>query len=474
MKQKNKIVKTSSTLTFYFVLYSFLAIMVVAATYYLHNNLFANYVLPDVKSYFAESNRNREFPAINEEKIIAAGGWVIVLDEQGQIIRRSDLAPIENFDLQDLTDLTNGDYSYNGTFYFGSLASFAQESDTRIVVAALPSNEASASFITQNLSETDALSFMVVFFIAVTFFVLGYILITVLMAKRLNNKIVRPILAITQALEQLKSEEYNISLDFKAKNEFVFIKNAFDLMLQRLSDAEIQRKERQHEKMKMLSDVGHDLRTPVTTINGLLLAILSGKVSDEKTRHKYIETIYKNTKVLLELIEMQLDYTLWERDGYKMVMTEQNLSECIRDVVITNLALCDEEDIELDIDIPDDDISYCMDSGQLRRAFSNLLSNAIFHNSDIPNIKIGVHLRKKSSEIQVFIADSGIPLSDDVRKALSSPTPIKERPNKDAGHGLGLSITQRIVEMHEGSLTLQEQWEGYTKAFVITLPLANT
>jgi len=468
LKREDKIVKTSSTLRNYFVIYAVLALIAFQLATAIFNNVYAKYMLEGMQSYFAKPTIDGEYPAIDENNIINAGGWVVVINQYGQIIDGGDAVSFGELSTLDVSRLTNGKFDYNDELYFASLAPFIQGENEYVVVAALPANKASATFTATNVSTSSSLSFLIAVVMRGAIFLILYSLITVILSKRLNKRIVLPIQAITQALESLKSEEYNISIDFKAKNEFVFIKNAFDLMIVRLSDAEHQRKERQKEKMKMLSDIGHDLRTPITVINGLLQALMSGRISDEKIKKEYIDTIYKNTRILLELVELQLDYTLWERKDYKMIMNQQNLSECVRDVVIANYSLCDEGGIELEVDIPEPDVFYNMDSSQLRRAFSNLMTNAIFHNTNVPNMKIGVFVWQRNNDIQVAFADTGNKLPEDVKASLIANLPLNGRANNDYGHGLGLSIMQKIIGLHGGTVQFEENWQQYSKAFIIT------
>ena len=469
MKQENKIVKTSTTLRNYFIVYAVLALIAFQLATAIFNNIYAEYMLEGMQSYFAEQTISGEYPAIDEKNIVDAGGWVVVINEYGHIIDRADTVSLEELSPVDISRLTNGKFEYDGELYFASFAPFIQGEDEYVVVAALPADKASATFTATNVSTSSSFSFLTAIIMRGAIFLFLYFLITFILSKHLNKKIVLPIHAITQALESLKSEEYNISIDFKAKNEFVFIKNAFELMIQRLSDAEQQRKERQKEKMKMLSDIGHDLRTPITVINGLLQALMSGRISDDKVKKEYIDTIYKNTRILLELVELQLDYTLWERKDYKIAMKRQNLSECVRDVVIANYSLCDEGGIELEVDVPEPDIFYDMDSSQFRRAFNNLMTNAIFHNTNVLNLKIGVFVQQDQDAIQIVFADTGNQLPDDVKASLIANVPLNGRTNSDYGHGLGLSITQKIVGLHGGEVRFEENWNQYSKAFIITL-----
>ena len=424
-----------------------------------------------MQKYFAKASENNEYSTIDPERISEAGGWTVTLNALGEIIDGDHLEGISSFSLQDITDLTNGIYQYNGDLYFASIANYMQDGGLKIVVAILPADNAGTTCYIDNIPDIKAKLFIILFILCNVIIVTLYILIKIIV-KRLNNIIVSPILAIAQALEELKFEEYNISLDFKVKNEFVFIKNAFDLMLQRLSDAQILQKERQSQKINVLKAIRHELNTPITIITGLLQAIMSGKVTSKKAS-QYIKIIYNNIKMLSEIIEVKLDFTILDQEYYKSMMIKQSLSEIIRKFIITNYALCEELEIDLDINIPASDIFCVVDNWQLNRAFNNLLNNAIFHNSHIHNLKIGIHLREEGHNAKIFFADTGDPIPESVKELLLfQASPKKEASKSGTDHGVGLLITQKIVELHSGYLNLDESYEQYNKAFVITLPLS--
>lgn len=465
---KNKIVKTSTILIRHFIIYSLLAILAFAISYSVFTNLYTNYTRRDAASYFAETTNNKSYPYIEHDKIINAGGWIISQNEQGDIIDCAGMDNINTISLTDISDLVNGIYEYNGVKYYATLASYLQDEEVRLLIVALPSEKAGTTNFLINLFDTAMDSYITILLITLILFIILYLFITIMVSRNLNKKIVSPILAITHALESLESGEYNVSMNFDANNEFIFIKKAFDMMLLRLHDAEQERKNRQQEIIKILSDISHDLRTPITKIRGLVQAILFDKIKDEKKKQEYIEIIFKNIKILSELIEIQLDYTLWERKDYSISINHENLSECLRDIIITNYPLCDENRIELNVNIPDDDVYYDMNIGQLRRAFSNILTNAIFHNKISENLKIGVYLIDNQDTIQIIIADSGLDIPSNIKSTLLSSNYKIE--SSRTGHGLGITIAKKIIAQYGGNLHLEENWRNYTKAFVITLP----
>lgn len=125
----------------------------------------------------------------------------------------------------------------------------------------------------------------------------------------------------------------------------------------------------------------------------------------------------------------------------------------------------EEKQIALTIDIPEEPVPCEMDSLQMRRAVTNLLTNALRYGKE--NGKVLVRLKSYS----ITVADDGKPIDPDFAERIFEPFSREDsaRTTKE-GNGLGLSITAKIIQMHGGSLALNSTFgEGYTKAFQIKM-----
>ena len=110
-----------------------------------------------------------------------------------------------------------------------------------------------------------------------------------------------------------------------------------------------------------------------------------------------------------------------------------------------------------------------VDSVQFRRVINNLLNNALRHNP--PGTKVWIKAEAEDGEAAIRVCDSGNAIPPDVARYIFDPFVLgDESRNSKGGSGLGLSIAQKVVAMHGGSLRLEQgEWEEYTKAFVIRL-----
>lgn len=216
----------------------------------------------------------------------------------------------------------------------------------------------------------------------------------------------------------------------------------------------------------LLSDIAHDIKTPITTICGYSKALSEGVAQEEK-RMDYLNAIYGKALRIDELITLLFEYVKLDSEGYILHKEPGDLAELLRETIAAHYADFEEKQIALTIDIPDDGIPCEMDSLQIGRAITNLLTNALRYGRE--KGKVLVRLR----DDVLTVADDGKPIDPDFAERIFDPFSREDSSRRTKeGSGLGLSISAKIVEMHGGELLLNQEFgEGYTKAFQILLPI---
>ena len=215
----------------------------------------------------------------------------------------------------------------------------------------------------------------------------------------------------------------------------------------------------------LLSDIAHDIKTPITTICGYSKALSEGVAQEEK-RMDYLNAIYGKALRIDELITLLFEYVKLDSEGYILHKEPGDLAELLRETIAAHYADFEEKQIALTIDIPDDGLPCEMDSLQIGRAITNLLTNALRYGRE--KGKVLVRLRDDI----LTVADDGKPIDPDFAERIFDPFSREDSSRRTKeGSGLGLSISAKIVEMHGGELFLNPDFgEGYTKAFQIRLP----
>lgn len=250
--------------------------------------------------------------------------------------------------------------------------------------------------------------------------------------------------------------------------------------INRLKEQEQQRKEEYDRRRNLLlSDVAHDLKTPMTTVAGYARILLDegeappfgergNGIAREKQR-EYLETIYNKSMQMGDLLNLLFEYVKLESEGFVLNKTRTDLFELLRGCVAGVYMDFEEQGMEVIPSIPEQEVFMELDAVQFKRVINNLLSNALRHNPS--GTRVWVMAEAEDGDIVIRVCDSGEVIPPETAKYMFEPFVLgDESRNSKGGSGLGLSIARKVVDMHGGSLILeQEGWEAYTKAFVIRL-----
>lgn len=220
-------------------------------------------------------------------------------------------------------------------------------------------------------------------------------------------------------------------------------------------------------KSEYLANLCHEFRTPMNAILGFSELLLNDSLTEEQ--QDYIETVYANSKHLLELIGDVLDLSKIESGQLEIVTEQFPLKKFIEDLeqlicpTIENKSLLFE--VFLEENLPQTIIASHM---HLRQCLINLISNAVrFTDSG----SITLRLSGDSDGIYFDVSDTGIGISDEKFKRIFEPFMQAEKTTSHTfgGTGLGLAITKKLIELMGGGITVQSR-EGHGTTFTLYLP----
>lgn len=251
-------------------------------------------------------------------------------------------------------------------------------------------------------------------------------------------------------------------------------------VLKRFKGIEEEEKKKQKEFDKrrnlMLSDIAHDLRTPITTVSGYAMALSDGMVEEEK-KQEYLDAIQAKSKRMSDLISLLFDYVKLDSDGFTLTKGQHDVCELVRECAAFQYQDIEDANMTLDVDIPEEQYMLDLDKLQFSRVVTNLLTNAVRHNS--PGTDIGLFVDVDEDEmIRIMVADNDELIPEEQVQQIFDPFVMgDESRNSKGGTGLGLSISKKIVEMHGYKIKLVQQPEvkkisqvaQYQKAFIITI-----
>jgi signal transduction histidine kinase len=232
---------------------------------------------------------------------------------------------------------------------------------------------------------------------------------------------------------------------------------------------ELYEKLKVHDKMQkdFINIAAHELRTPIQPILGLTEAVLS-KAKDESQR-ELLEVVVRNARRLRSLIENILDVTRIENQALTLQKERFNLNRMILNVLEEYQSRDNRKNDNVKIVFtPKDDFFVEADKERLMQVISNLMNNAIKF-TDEGMITVILKGKQENNELIVSIKDTGSGIDPEITPRLFSKFATKSQ----TGTGLGLFISQNIVEAHGGKIWAENNSDGRGSTFSFSLPLTN-
>lgn len=249
------------------------------------------------------------------------------------------------------------------------------------------------------------------------------------------------------------------------------------LMFSKALVDEVHRMEKEKEEIRqgyekkrnlMLSDIAHDLRTPITTIAGYSKALNDDMVISEEKKKEYLQAIENKSARMNDLINLLFEYVRLDSDKFGLRRDEINLPELLRTIAASLYSDVEEKGMDFDISIPEEACMVSLDRVQFSRVIVNLINNAIKHNE--AGTVISLEMKAEKDKIKIEVSDNGrcIPtfLADNIFEPFAMGDASR---TAQSGSGLGLSIAKKIVEMHGWTLELKQYYEESRKSFIIEI-----
>ena len=296
--------------------------------------------------------------------------------------------------------------------------------------------------------------------VGILMYVLFGILVFTVTFMILQEKSLRYITKISDAMQNISEGDLNVTVEVEGDDEFSSMAANLNKMVEELKELMDKERESERTKNELITNVAHDLRTPLTSIIGYL-ELLSGDVKlDPELQKKYINIAYVKTKRLEKLIEDLFGFTKMNYGKLTMHVAQvdvvkllsQLLEEFYPSFVDKNLSY------ELQSNVPAKVITA--DGNLLARLFDNLINNAIKYGADGKRIMVKLHADDEIVTVSVINYGYVIP-ADELPLIFNKFYRVEQsRSTNTGGTGLGLAISKNIVDMHGGTITVTSDLSG--------------
>lgn len=276
---------------------------------------------------------------------------------------------------------------------------------------------------------------------------------------------------ITKGIYQLSTGDFETRIEVKNDNELTDIAMKLNKMAEDIKTIMDNERKVETKKNDLITNVAHDLRTPLTSIIGYL-DLVSNKNMVEEVRSKYIKIAYSKSKRLEKLIDDLFTYTKLDFGELKPVCIEVDIVKMLEQMIEEFYPSFQENNIEHQFIAKERSIRLLADGGLLGRAFANLVGNAIKYGADGKNIIIEVSRDGDTAIVAITNFGEIIP-KDALENVFNKFYRVDNSRNlTTGGTGLGLAIAKNIVCMHEGNITVKSDFKG--TVFKVGIPIRNS
>ena len=287
----------------------------------------------------------------------------------------------------------------------------------------------------------------------------------------LYKSIVHPLNKLKTAAENIKDGNLNFSVAAETDDEIGEVCVAFEEMRLKLKGQIERNIQYEKESKELISNISHDLKTPMTAIKGYIEGIMDGVADTEEKRNRYIRTIYNKVNDMNSLIEELFLYAKLDSNSVTYSFAKVNVDAYFQDCV---------EEISLDLESQGVDFDYfnyadrdtviIADPEQLKRVVNNIIGNSVKYASPDRKLMISLRIMEEAEFVKIEIEDNGkgiarneVPLIFDRCYRTDA-----SRNSSKGGSGLGLSIAKKIIEEHGGKIwAVSTEGVGTTMCFVL-------
>lgn len=284
------------------------------------------------------------------------------------------------------------------------------------------------------------------------------------------RSILRPLNILRVAMNQIKEGDLDFSVQAETEDEIGQLCEDFEEMRVRLKELIDNRLQYEEDIKELISNISHDLKTPLTAIKGYAEGLVDGVAVTPEKQIKYLKTILTKANDMSILVDELAFYAKIDCNtvpySFANINIHEYFNDCIEDLKfdleVKNIQILYENDVDPKVEV-------IADAEQLKRVVNNIVGNAVKY-QDKQKGEIRIRIHDIGSFVQIEIEDNGIGISEaDIPYVFDRfYRADASRNSKKGGNGLGLSISKKIIEDHDGRIWARSE-SGVGTTIVFTL-----
>lgn len=288
------------------------------------------------------------------------------------------------------------------------------------------------------------------------------VLISALIIYYSSNKIlIKPLEKINSTAKSIAKGEFDKRVELKSDDEIGDLAHSFNYMADSLQNLEKMRR-------SFIANISHELRSPMTSINGFITGMIDGTIPEEKWQY-YLTIVHGEIKRLIRLINDLLDLARLESGEFSLTIGVFDINEVIRERIIKFEEKINKKKINVNVVLTEGKLKVKGDRDRIDQVITNLVDNAIKFVPMEGTIEIKTEIKEDRLLVSVYNNGPGIP-KDEIKYIWDRFHKVDKARSKGGGTGLGLSIARQILNQHNETIWVESGTDG-TK-FIFTLTMA--
>ena len=301
--------------------------------------------------------------------------------------------------------------------------------------------------------------------------VIIYAVVMAIYIQYINRNVQQPLSDISLAMRRFAKDGARERINYTGPVEFEQLANSFNEMVELLNASEAEKQEIEKRRQSMLAGLSHDLKTPITIIQGFSKAIRDGIVADNE-KQKYLDLIVSKSEHMGELINSFYEFSKLDHPDFVYNIERLDVSELVRSHIAALYGEFSIRKYKLDADITEEQLFCMIDGRMMERVIDNIVSN--FFKYTPVGSSLFVEVKAIDNFAKISFADNGGGIPKEAQNDIFEPFVVGEKSRNKQGSGLGLAVCKRIISAFGGEIVLQNKpKKGFSTQFDITLPLVE-
>lgn len=356
----------------------------------------------------------------------------------------------------------SGTTEFDSGYYYDELDKYVRQFDFYF-----RDGKEGSIFVVAKISSLISKTLLVDMFIAI---VLILIFTGLMLTQWIHKSVFKPVNELNVGMQKIKEGNFDYVLQTSVKGEIGDLYDNYEDMRLRLKENTEENEEQEQKNKELISNITHDLKTPITAIKGYMEGIMDGVADTPEKMDKYIRTVYNKAMDMDRLINELTIYSSFETNripyNFHCINVADYFGDCVEEVGLDLEA----RGIKLNYtELVDPDTRIIADPEQMKKVINNIISNSAKY-MDKPRGEIDIRILDEGDAIRVEIEDNGkgIAQKDLGRIFERFYRTDASRNSAQGGSGIGLSIVKKIIEDHGGYIWASgKEGEGACIHFVI-------